>query len=259
MILRFSLLKYGAESQVGIYQAVHGMVLYITIALGQATNLYLDPILKRDIKLSEKIDVANQYLRSISLILGSVMVIMVLFPEFMLRLLYSYDFVIGAKFLFALMVIESIHLIGAVYMGLLVGEGWYKSHFLLGFILYTMIALICHFQVPNFGIWGVVMALGIGAVFTISFIYIRLHYACGAFVGLRQVLLSGFIFLTVTAAGYWVSTLDISASWVPSHFNGRVGILLGYWLILFLMLTSDEKVKIKSAIEKGFNRICGKK
>ncbi len=258
MVVRYSLLKKGNEHLVGLYQAVHGMVLYITVALGQATNLYLDPILKRDMPIKEKIGVANQYLRSISLILGSIMVFVVLFPELMLKMLYSSAFIAGSDFLYAFMVIESLNVISAVYLGMLVGQGWYRTHFILGIGVHSMVGFISYTQVEYFGIWGVVMALASGAIFTIILIYGRLFRECGAFIGVRQALLSGFIFLSVTISGYWVAAMNNTADWIPVQAQSRVALLFGYWLVIWLMLTAEEKKKIYSAIGGLKFRVFGK-
>lgn len=241
MAVRYSLLKTGGEQLVGIYQAVHGLVLYITFALGQATSLYLDPILKRDIPLEEKLIISNQYLRKISLVIGTLMVWVVVFPEFFLQLLYSKAFLSGAGFLFAFMLIEALNLVSGVYLGMLVGQGWYRTHFLLGLVVHGSIGLISWFIAPIWGIWGIVLAFAVGAVATIVIIYARLFLHCGNFIRFNAVSVPAFMLGCLAVFGGWFASLGHTAGLVPDQPGVRFLVMAFFWIMTWLVLSKDEK------------------
>lgn len=241
LAVRYSLLKAGGEQLVGLYQAVHGLVLYITFALGQATSLYLDPILKRDIPLEEKLGTANQYLRKISLIIGSLMVWVVVFPEFFLQLLYSKAFLDGASFLYAFMLIEALNLVSGVYIGMLVGQNWYRTHFALGVVVHGSIGLLSWFIAPIWGIWGIVLAFAAGAVATIMIIYARLFWHCGNFIGFNVFSVPTVIFGFLTIFGGWFASLSHNPGWVPDQSGTRLLVMAFFWIMTWLVLSKDEK------------------
>ena len=241
MAVRYSLLKSGGEQLVGVYQAVHGLVLYITFAFGQASSLYLDPILTRDIPLEERLVISNQYLRKISLVIGTLMVWVVVFPEFFLQLLYSNAFLSGAGFLFAFMLIEALNLISGVYLGMLVGQGWYRTHFVLGLVVHGSIGLLSWYLAPLWGIWGVAFAFGIGALATLLIIYARLLSHCGHFIGMRTVSVTFLILTCLAIFGGWFASFSHSPGWYPELFSIRIGIILLFWIMTWLVLSKDEK------------------
>lgn len=241
MAVRYSLLKTGGEQLVGIYQAVHGLVLYITFALGQATSLYLDPILKRDIPLEEKLIISNQYLRKISLVIGTLMVWVVVFPEFFLQLLYSKAFLSGAGFLFAFMLIEALNLVSGVYLGMLVGQGWYRTHFLLGLVVHGSIGLISCFIAPIWGIWGIVLAFAAGAVATIVIIYARLFLHCGNFISGKEIFAPFSMLFFLGAAGSYFSRYDQFVDRFSENLSIRLLSILVFSLMNWFMLSLDEK------------------
>ncbi len=241
MAVRYSLLQAGGEQLVGVYQAVHGLAIYITFALGQATSLYLDPILKRDIPLEEKLVISNQYLRKISLIIGSLMAWVVVFPEFFLQLLYSKAFLSGAGFLFAFMLIEAINLISGVYIGVLVGQSWYRTHFVLGLIVHGSIGLLSLFIAPTWGIWGIALAFAAGAVATIVIIYARLFWHCGNFISRKEILVPSFMVFFLGAAGFYISGINQFASRFSDSLPLRFFLILLFLITNWLMLSTDEK------------------
>lgn len=241
LAVRYSLLKVGGEQLVGLYQAVHGLALYITFALGQATSLYLDPILKRDIPLEGKLSTSNQYLRKICLIIGSLMVWVVVFPEFFLQLLYSKAFLQGASFLYAFMLIEALNLISGVYVGILVGQGWYRTHFVLGLVVHGSIGLLSWFGAPIFGIWGIVLAFVAGAIATIVIIYARLFWHCGNFIGGKEMLVPFFMVFFLGTAGYCISGSNQFESWFSDSLPVRFSLILLFLITNWLMLSADEK------------------
>lgn len=239
-LVRYTLLKNGGEKFVGLYQALHGMVLYITLALSQATNLYLDPILKRDIPVTEKFAVAGKCLRTISFLMGLAMLLVGVFPELFLRTLYSAEFVVGADYLYFFLCLEFVNVLSGIYLPMLIGEGFYRSHFLLGIVVHTAVPVICVLAVPQYGFWGVIGAYSFAAVFTAILIFCRLFYKFGFFFGRREILTPLMIFGAVAVTGCWAASLENFAGYVPSLLGYRVALVVTYLVCCRLLLTRAE-------------------
>ncbi|MDN5280818.1 MAG: hypothetical protein PWR01_4783 [Clostridiales bacterium] len=252
--VRYSLLLNGGEKQVGLYQAIHGLVLYVSMALTQATTLYIDPILKRDISFDEKFAVAGKCLRNISFLMGTAMILIGVFPEFFLKTFYSAELLPGKEFLFAFLCIEFINVISAVYMPMLIGEGFYRTHFLLGIIVHGMVALISVYAVPVYGVWGVVYAYVFSAFFTMALLFSRLIMRFGIFLGKREIVSPILIFSVLAAASAWVSSIPTQDKFIPESLNSRLLIILGYFLLCRALMTKDELVSARFFVMRFFKK-----
>ncbi len=255
MVLRYSLFNNGGEKLVGLYQAVHGLVFYITVAFGQATNLYLDPILKSDISPEQKIKTANSYLQPISLLLGTIMVVVVTFPDFFLRLLYSIEFAGGAEFLYAIMLIEGINMLTTVYLGLLIGQGWYRVHFILGLCVQVSIGLLSYLFVPHFGIWGAVLGLGTAAVLALTILFVKLVKEFGMFWKAKEVLLPLLIICFIAVMGGWFAFFPQQSDWLPSGIHFRLLSLLVYGFGCFVAMGNEARKKAYEVVRNKLAKI----
>ncbi len=241
LAVRFSLLKAGGEQLVGLYQAVHGLVLYIAFAFSQATSLYLDPILKSEMPLEEKLALTGQYLRKVCLTVSSLMILVTVFPELFLQLLYSKAFIAGAGFLFAFMLIEALNLVAGVYVGLLVGQGWYNTHFILGLAVHGSVGIGSLLLAPHIGIWGVVAAMAFGSVISILIIFGRIFLHNRRYLVLKTFSLPALMLGSLAVTGGFFAFRQHDPGWYPELFSTRIGVILLFWIMTWLVLSKDEK------------------
>lgn len=254
--IRFGLLLAGGATLVGHFHAAHALVLYMATALNQATNLYLDPIVKRDSPFEEKIIIANQYFRSISVIAVTAALIFVIIPEVVLVSFYSTAFLPATRFLFAFCAIEILNVASSVYLGFLVGQGWYRTHFILGIVAHSILIAFGLLILPTTGVWGAVLALGVVAVFTNILIYARMFYTYGAFWNTGH-LVHFFLLLSVlTVAGLYISNLPFSGGWVPEELLHRLGFMLLYTVVLVSGLTKHEKGRVIALVMRHVFKRC---
>jgi hypothetical protein len=139
-------------------------------------------------------------------------------------------------------------------MPMLIGEGFYRTHFLLGIIVHGMVALISVYAVPVYGVWGVVFAYVFSAFFTLALVSSRLILRFGIFLGKREIVSPIIIFSALAAASAWISSIPTQDKFIPESLNSRLFIILGYFLLCRVLMTKDERVSARYFLMRFFKK-----
>jgi O-antigen/teichoic acid export membrane protein len=235
---RYSVLKNFGEVEAGFLHAVLALSLALGMALYPAINLYLAPIINRNVENPVKFHQAVQYQRKIAFIfsLGALPILM--FPRLMLTIMFSEKFADSSPLVFLFMMSQFIVQVGAVFQALLVGVDDVKSYTAITSTGQIISALMCLLLVPYYGIKGVAFAFLIGNSFNFLSNLIRLTAKHRFSVPSDIYLLLSFTFSALFLLGLICSQIP---EWAIAGIMARIGFLFLFGGGLFLFLNKDEK------------------
>jgi antigen flippase len=175
LIARYSVIRSGGLIATGLLQAAMGLGLTLRTVVRSSFALFLAPAMNRKVDVAEKIQGAAEFQRAISIITGALALIMVLFPDLWLMLLYSNRFTAAAPYVYLFVLAIAIQLFAAINLALLIGMdyiGTYVVVSLLGDVTIATLSWIC---VPKFGVAGVAIASLASGTLMFTATAIRLH------------------------------------------------------------------------------------
>lgn len=238
LVARYTVFTLLGEAETGYLQAVYGIALGISMVLANATNLYLTPTVNQKIPAEEKIRTSLRFQRGLALLVAPAAMGVVLFPQEVLYLLFSQEFVHASRFLYAFVLSEALLLLAGVYQALIIGFDDLKSHFGICLCAHASIALVSLWLVPHFGIGGVLGGFLGASVLIFGLSLARLTAAHGFRLPGRLAGLMAYVLLAVGVAGAVVAQ---GTSFTPASVALR---LAGYALFvgsLWFFLDAREK------------------
>jgi antigen flippase len=164
-----------SEEAAGFLQAGLAIALSIGAVLGPATTLYFTSYVNRAIPASEKIEVASKFLPRLIFLycLGALPVL--LFPELVLRILYSNRFAPAAAILPWFVAWQCIGQISQVSQQLLIGLDDLRGYSAVTTLGNLFAAGLCVWWTGLFGLIGTAAAFLAGAIVITGLVAIRLH------------------------------------------------------------------------------------
>lgn len=173
-VARYALLRSVGFEGAGLLQAAMGLGVALRTVMRSSNALFLTPAMNRRAEKHEKLAGAAQFHRALAITLGLLALPMVLFPDWLLFLLYSREFVAAAPYVYVFVLGESLQLFAGVNNALVIGLDHIASYVAIsvgGDIIVMALALSL---VPQFGIAGVALASVANGVFVFSFTAWRL-------------------------------------------------------------------------------------
>lgn len=246
---RFAVLKNSGEVEAGL---LHGAMV-ISFAFGTAfypaINIYLNPIVNRNIETADKIRQVVQFQRKLTLILGLAALPILLFPKLMLTILFSAEFAGVGEIVYLFVLSQFIVQLAGVYQTLLIGLDDVKSYTLITSAGQIISACLCLILVPHFGIQGVAFAFLTGNSFNFAASLIRLIAKYNFSVPLNVSFLIGYILLILFLTGLAGSQF---AEWDMTVISAKIVFSLLFGGSLFLFLNKDEKAHLDNLRRKVF-------
>lgn len=235
---RYAVFIYFGEVEAGLLHGVLALSFAIGMALYPAVNVYLTPYVNRNVEKNIKIRQAIGFQRKIIFIfsLGALPILM--FPQFMLTLMFSEKFAAAGRFVYLFILSQLIVQIASVYQALLVGFDDVKSYSIVTSIGQIISASLCFILVPYFGIKGVAFGFLIGNSFIFLSSLIRLKTRHCFFVSGKLLLIFGFIFTALFLSGFICSQ---KPEWESGIVLAKISFVILYGGCLFLFLTREEK------------------
>lgn len=235
---RFAILENFGEVEAGLLHGVMVLSFAFGTALYPAINIYLNPLVNRQVEKEIKIGQAVQFQRKLVFLLSLAAIPILMFPKLMLTLMLSDKFAVVSQFVYLFVLSQFIVQLAGIYQSLLIGLDDVKSYTLItgaGQILSACLSLIL---VPHFGIKGVAFAFLIGNTgnFIVSLVRLIVKYGFSLPPGVA--FLIGYTFLVLCLTGVicsQVAELDVIS------FSAKIIILLLFGSSLWLFLNRDEK------------------
>lgn len=179
LAIRYVVLSRLGEVPAGLLQVSLSIALTVGAVLNTMSNLHLMPLVNRQIPIAEKVRAADDFALKVLglLLLGSLPV--VLFPRFLVIVLYSPAFAAAAGTVFLFVLWQCVYQIANVYQQLLVGLDDVLFMSAAATAGYGSAAVLAWVLVPNIGLSGAAIALGSGMALygVLAIVRLRLHHA----------------------------------------------------------------------------------
>jgi len=235
---RYSVLKYAGEAEAGLLQAVMAIGLSINLVLNPANGLFLTPIMNRNISKAEKVRTAIEFQKKLMVVLALVALPITLFPQWVLILLFSPQFIQASQFVFLFVISQCVVQLAGVNQALLIGLDDLKSYAFMTCAGFVSMGIFSWLLVPSYGILGV----AVGSVFSSLAIFFmtwtRVRLAHGFSTPRSVSLLMGYGLSFMFLIGF------ISTRWLDSNMKTiflKIGVYLFFLMTLFFFLNREEK------------------
>ena len=175
-IVRTSILTHFGQTQAGFLQAAIAIGLSVNLVLNPVNGLLLTPIMNRDISKAEKFGAALEFQGKLVLVSGILAGPLVLFPDLVVSLLYTKEFVPIAALLFWFVVGQVLMQISGVGTAVMIGLDRtcvYGATIAAG---HGIVAVGAWLLAPAYGLAGVAVTLFAAAlaVCILSLVFLRL-------------------------------------------------------------------------------------
>lgn len=205
LVARYCVLKNHGEGQAGLLQAVLAIGLAMIAVFSPANGWFLTPIMNRNIDKDEKIRAATEFQKKLIVPLSAASMVIVLFPQLVLVVLYSPQFLVAAQFVFLFVLWQWILLVAGVHHAMLIGFDDLKAYTVVMSLGYGSSVLGSWLLAPHYGIGGVAIAFVAGStvLFLTSGWRLRSRHGLRLSVGLH--LLICYSLAALAAVGYLFS------------------------------------------------------
>jgi O-antigen/teichoic acid export membrane protein len=175
LLARYQSITHLSEEAAGLLQAGLATAMSVGAVLEPTNMLYFAPYVNRAIPAPEKIEVASKFLPRLIFVycLGALPVL--LFPELVLRILFSNRFIPAAPLLPWFIAWQCLYQISNVYQQLLIGLDDLRGYGAVTTLGNLCAAALCILWTGLFGLIGTAAAFVVGAIITAGLTVIRLH------------------------------------------------------------------------------------
>jgi O-antigen/teichoic acid export membrane protein len=247
LVVRYAVLKNYGEANAGLLHAAIALSLAIGMALNPANGLYLTPIMNRKIEKKEKIKAAFEFEKKFAIILSLVSMPVVLFPNLMLAVLFSTEFMVVGQFVFLFVAAQVISQLAGIHQALLIGFDDLKAYSLMTCAGHISLGLLSWFLIPYFGIYGA--AIGFITAYSIIFIstLLRLKLKHGFVMPGQLKILILYILSMLLLAGV-ISTQY--AAWSGVVIAAKIGLGALFMGSLLFYLNKEERDFLYGYLDK---------
>lgn len=245
LFVHYRLLRdHGAEAA-GWMQAAFGIGLSVRAVLGSAHPVFLTPNVNRGGTPQDRMDWANRFQTTFCFLAAVVVPPILLFPDAVVRLLYSSAFLPAATFAMVFVMTEVGILLSGTYQSLVISLDRVGAHVAYNLAAQLLVILVASQLVRPLGILGAGLAGLAAPTFTLIATTTFLRRAYGLQIPHRILGLSGCLLLGLLAAG--VSGIFIRGSlWheIPAKLAVYLLIVGGFTLLL----TDDERFRLRRTV-----------
>lgn len=243
LAIRSTVLAQLGEVPAGLLQVSLSIALTVGAVLNTMSNLYLAPVVNRQIPLEEKVRAANDFgLKVLGLLLlGSLPVL--LFPRLLVVALYSSAFIAAETTVFLFVLWQCIYQVANVYHQLLVGLDDVFFMSAAATAGYGSAAAIAWLLVPKVGLGGAAIALALGMTIygALGIIGLRMRHAVA--VPTPMLARVGLVLVLVTAAGrlFGAGIGETTARGVAERLGYGMAAVSLFWVLL----GSSERTELR--------------
>ena len=233
LLARYVVITHVSAEAAGLLQACLGISLSIGAILGPANSLYFAPYVNRNIPASEKIVAADHFLPRLVLLYCVGGLLVLLFPEAVLTILFSRYFSAAASVLPWFVVWQCLYQAANVYQQLLIGFDDARGYAAVTTAGNLVAAMLCILLVGRYELHGIAVGFVVGALTTALLTAVRLqtkHKLAVPKSALALVVFAIVGFSAVVAIGQLTAELTLIGLGIRFLTAGTF--LAGLWLIL---------------------------
>lgn len=252
-LARYVALTYVSAEAAGLLQACLAVSLAIGAVLGPANALYFSPYVNRAISAAEKIEAADRFLPRLVFLycLGGLLVL--LFPETILTILFSKQFAPALAILPWFVAWQCLYQISNVYQQLLIGLDDVRGYGLVTAVGNLAAAALCALLVSRFGLFGIAIGFVVGALITAMLTGIRLRSKHGLAIPRSTPVMLVFAMVTfsvVAAVGHLTTELTL----IGLCARSLTAVVFLIWL--WIVLPRSVRFELSAAITAGWRALA---
>lgn len=221
-IARYSLLRKGGFAATGLLQSALGLALALRTVMRASNALLLTPAMNRIGDSTEKLRGAVEFARALSLTIGIIAVPIVLFPDWLLFVLYSHRFLAAAPYVYLFVLAECLQLLAGVNQALIIGLNHIATNVLVSIVADIGIAAISWWLAPQYGIAGVAIAFLVSRPLIFMLTALKLRSSHGMAISRAMGWLPLYVLGVIATAGALVS-------WFNSNTAAIIILKLAVW------------------------------
>jgi PST family polysaccharide transporter len=223
----------------GLFQAVLSLALTVGAVMTPMSNLFLAPLVNRRLPVESKVAAANDFARTMSVLLLVAALPIVLFPRLALVVLFSQAFAAAAGALFVFVAWQCVYQLVNAYSQLLIGLDDVRFISLATVAGFAGAAALFPVLVPAFGLGGAALALLVGMALVGLAAALRLRLRHGARAPWAVFLRAGFCVGAIVVAGLLFR--EGAGEWTPGGVGLRGAYAAGVAGILWMILAPAER------------------
>jgi O-antigen/teichoic acid export membrane protein len=241
LLARYSVLTYFGEAEAGILQAAIAISMAINLVLNPANGLFLTPLMNRKIEKEEKIVQAQEFEKKLLIVLGCFAMPIVLFPDGILAVLFSTEFMAAARYLYLFVLAQCISQIAGVYQALLIGVDDWRSYATITCSGHLILGVSSWLLAPSYGLLGVGAGFLISSLSLSAMTWARLKWTHGFELRDNLGLLSLYTVGSPALAGWY---FHATGTWDLTLAFGKVGVYVAFVGILWIFLSKEERISL---------------
>jgi PST family polysaccharide transporter len=201
LFLHYRVLADIGASAAGLMQAAMGVSLAVRTVLGSAHSVFLTPNVNRGGAPEQRMQWANDYQKTLCLLVGVVLPPLLLFPDVVVRLLYSAEFAPAANFVFLFVLVEIVTLLSGTFQSLILALDRMRFHVVQNLIAQLIMITVGVLAIRPIGIAGAAAAALASSTFLYVSTAVFLRRAFGLRISWQSARLAIYVVGVVIAAG----------------------------------------------------------
>ena len=221
------------EVEAGYLQAVLSVALTVGAVLAPLSNLYLTPLVNRQMPVEDKTRAAYDFAEKMLILLLLASLPVILFPQLVLSILFTREFAVAGKVLFVFVLWQCVYQMVNVVQQLLIGLDDVPFVCLAACAGFGTAALLLPALGPPLGLGGAAVALAAGMALygLVLATRLRLRFSSAAPTGL--LFRTGYLLAAVGLAGWlFAAPGELALSGLTGRLACTVVLLGTYWLLL---------------------------
>jgi len=243
--------QLGAEAA-GWMQAAMGLSLAVRAVLGAAHPIFLTPNVNRGGTPAERMAWAVAYQETLCLLIGLLLPPLLLFPDLAVQVLYSAEFLPGARIVFLFVLMEIVGLLAGTYQAIVLALDRIAFHVAQNVAAQLLMIAVGWATIPRLGIAGAALAALSSAVFLYAATTIFLARRVGLRPPARTTMLAAYLTIGLTLAGFVGRT---PAAWSWEAILWRLFVYLALLAGLRLFLTGEQQTKLRTLVRDAIGRV----
>jgi hypothetical protein len=240
----------GAEAA-GWMQAAIGISLAVRAILGSAHPVLLTPNVNRGGTPEQRMRWASDFQKALCFLTGVVLPPLLLFPDVAVRLLYSSEFLPGARFVFLFVLVEIVTLLAGTYQSLVLALDRLGYHVTQNMAAQGVMIVVGAVAIRRLGISGAALAALSAQLFLYTSTTVFLRRSFGLRLSVRSGLLALYLVAILLIAGL-VGRNQAGIDWYSLLLRSGVYIALVGGLALFL--TRDDQTRLRELFREASGR-----
>lgn len=248
LAVRYTVLHSRGEAEAGLLQSALAISLALGLILNPMNGLFLTPLVNRDIPRRDKMKAAIDFQKRLMVIMTLAAMALCLFPELLVRILFSPLFARAAQWVPLLVVSQCLLQIAGIYQALLVGFDDVVVYGVLTAAGHLLLTVLAMFWGRTFGMDGVAAAFLTAGATTAVLTFWRLRMRFGFH--MTPATLAFLVYPLAAILGVQLFVRG-AASFTAAAILVKLAVYGTVAATLFLLLSREERQSLYTLVQRS--------